>query len=59
MARSKYWPDSVLLDCLLRVAARGAPIVCCSAAMLPGVRHSARMVAYREWCTCPSVSFLV
>jgi predicted metal-dependent phosphotriesterase family hydrolase len=24
MARSKYWPDSVLLDCLLRVAARGS-----------------------------------
>ena len=52
MARSKYWPDSVLLDCLLRVAARGGA----DRLLLGG--DVARRTAFRSYGGLPGMAYL-
>lgn len=52
MARPKYWPDSVLIDCLLEVASRGAG----GRILLGG--DVARRSTYRSYGGMPGLSYL-
>ncbi len=52
VARAKYWPDSVLLDCLLEVASRGAA----DRILLGG--DVARRSAYRSYGGMPGLAYL-
>jgi predicted metal-dependent phosphotriesterase family hydrolase len=52
MARSKYWPDSVLLDCLLRVATRGGV----DRLLLGG--DVARRTAFHSYGGLPGMAYL-
>jgi 5-phospho-D-xylono-1,4-lactonase len=52
MARAKYWPDSVLLDCLLRVASRGGA----DRLLLGG--DVARRTVFRSYGGLPGMAYL-
>lgn len=52
MARAKYWPDSLLLDCLLEVAERGGA----NRLLLGG--DVARRSAFRSYGGMPGLSYL-
>jgi phosphotriesterase-related protein len=52
MARAKYWPDSVLLDCLLETAARGGA----ERILLGG--DVARRSAFRAYGGMPGLVYL-
>src|SRR3712207_3366755 len=52
MARFKYWPDSVLLDCLLRVATLGGA----DRLLLGG--DVARRTAFRSYGGLPGMAYL-
>jgi 5-phospho-D-xylono-1,4-lactonase len=52
MARFKYWPDSVLLDCLLRVASQGGA----DRLLLGG--DVARRTAFRSYGGLPGMAYL-
>jgi predicted metal-dependent phosphotriesterase family hydrolase len=52
MARAKYWPDSVLLDCLLQVAARGGA----ERILLGG--DVARRSSFRSYGGIPGLAYL-
>jgi phosphotriesterase-related protein len=52
MARFKYWPDSILLDCLLRVASQGGA----DRLLLGG--DVARRTAFRSYDGLPGMAYL-
>jgi len=52
MSRAKYWPDSIVLDCLLEVASRGGA----ERILLGG--DVARRASYRSYGGMPGLSYL-